>query len=70
MLRIELSGRGQMRPAAHVHPVIARPVDRQFLAIGQFRRPFGLEAFARGRPCRDQRIARHHFAAQRLVGAR
>ena len=33
-LRIELAGRREMRPAAHVHPVVARPIDRQFLALG------------------------------------
>ena len=58
-----------MRPTAHVHPVIARPIYRQLFALGQFRRPFGLEAFARILPTRNQGVTRHDFAAQRLVGA-
>ena len=51
--RIKFAGRGQMRSAAHVHPVIAGPIDRKFLALGQFGCPFGLEAFARSGPCCD-----------------
>ena len=65
--RIKLTRRRQMRAAAHVHPVIARPIDRKLFAFGQFRRPFRLEAFARILPCRNQRITRHNFAAQRLI---
>ena len=66
---VELSGRGQMRAAAHIHPVVARPIDRQLLTLGQFGRPLGLEAFASIFPGLDEVIARNDFAAQRLVGA-
>ena len=50
-----------MRTAAHVEPGIvgigiARPIDRQLLVLGQFLRPFGLEALALGRPTVDQRL--------------
>ena len=67
--RIKLSRRCQMRPTAHVHPVIARPINRQFFAFRQFSRPFRLETFARILPGRDERITRHDFTAQRFIGA-
>ena len=67
--RIKLARRRQMRTAAHVHPVIARPIDRKLFAFGQFSRPFRLETFARILPGRDERITRHDFAAQRFIGA-
>ena len=66
--RVQLAGRGQMRPAAHVQPVAAGPVDGQFVALGQFRGPFRLERFTFCRPARDEVGAAPHFAAQRLVG--
>ena len=58
-----------MRTTAHVHPVIAGPIDGQFLALRQFRRPLCLKTFARILPTRNQGVTRHDFAAQRLVGA-
>ena len=58
-----------MRAAAHVEPVVARPVDRQLLVFGEFLRPFGLEAFAVRFPFVDELLAAPHLAAQRLVGA-
>ena len=67
--RVELAGRGQVRAAAHVEPVVAAPIDGEFLAFGQFLGPFGLEAFAFGGPLGDQRLAAPDLAAERLVGA-
>ena len=58
-----------MGPAAHIEPVVAAPVDGEFLAFGQFLGPFGLEGLAFARPLGDQRLAAPHFAAQRFVGA-
>ena len=66
---IELAGRGQVRPAAHVEPVVAAPIDGEFLALGQFLGPFGLEGLPLVRPLGDQVFAAPHFAAQRLVRA-
>jgi hypothetical protein len=66
--RVQLAGAGQVRPAAHIQPVIARPVDGQILIARQFGGPFGLEGFALLLPAADQRFAAPHFAAQRLVG--
>ncbi len=57
-LRIELAGGGEVRPAAHVEPVAAGPVDRQLLMLGQFLRPFGLEALALLGPALDEVGAR------------
>ena len=67
-LRIELARARQVRPATHVEPVVARPVDRQFLVFGQFLRPLGLEGLALGFPLLDQLLAAPDLAAQRLVG--
>src|SRR3546814_4397505 len=67
-LRIELAGRRQMRPAAHVEPVGAGPVDGQFLALGQFGRPFGLERLAAVLPARDQVLTLPDFPTERFVG--
>ena len=67
-LRVELAGAGQMGAAAHVEPVLAAPIHRQVLALGQFGGPFGLEAFALRLPARDQILAAPHLSAQRLVG--
>src|SRR3546814_15338334 len=53
-LRIELAGRRQMRPAAHVEPVGAGPVDGQLLALGQFGRPVGPGRLAPVLPARAQ----------------
>ena len=58
-----------MRTTTHVHPVIAGPIDGQFLALRQFSRPLCLEALTGILPCRNQGITRHDFTAQRLVGA-
>ena len=66
---VELAGRGQVRAAAHVEPVVARPVNGQFLVFGQFLGPFGLERLTLGCPFVDQLLTAPHFAAQRLVGA-
>jgi hypothetical protein len=68
-LRIELAGRWQVRAAAHVQPVVARPIDRQFLVARQFGGPFGLEALALLLPARDQ-VRGSTPRAQRLVCAR
>jgi len=65
---IELAGAGQVRAAAHVEPVVARPVNGQGLIVRQFRRPFRLEAFALLLPPADQLLAAPLLAAQRLVG--
>src|SRR3546814_14521147 len=48
---IELAGRGEVRPAAHVHPGcrivgVAGPIDADLFACGQLCRPFGLAALA------------------------
>ena len=71
--RIELAGGGEVWAAAHVVPAIglarrARMIDGQFFALRQFGGPLRLEAFARGLPLCNQRIAVDHLAAQRLVG--
>src|SRR6185369_1915551 len=65
-LRIELAGRGEMRPPAHVEPVSAGPIDRQLLMLRQFGRPFGLEALALLLPAADELFARPDFALERL----
>src|SRR3546814_2650874 len=57
-----------MRPAAHVEPVGAGPVDGQFLALGQFGRPFGLERLAAVLPARDQVLTLPDFPTERFVG--
>jgi len=57
-----------VRPAAHVHPAVSRAVDGQFLALGQFGGPFGLERLTLGPPFGDQIVALPHFARQRQVG--
>src|SRR3546814_15763464 len=51
---VELARRGEVRPAAHVHPaplpaLTAAPIDGEFLALRQFGGPFGLESLALGR---------------------
>src|SRR5205085_2914645 len=53
-LGIELARGGEMRAAAHVHPVVARPVNRQLLALGKLGRPFRLERLALVLPALDQ----------------
>ena len=68
-VRIELARRGEVRAAAHVHPVVTRPVDRQFLALRQFGSPFGLERLALIPPALEELIARPDFPLQRLVRA-
>ena len=65
---VQLAGRGQMRPLAHIQPVIARPIDGQFLVLGQFGGPLGLETLALLLPTADQLRPAPHLAAQRLVG--
>ena len=67
-LRIKLAGRWQMRPAAHVEPVFARPIDGQILVARQFGGPFSLEAFALLLPAADELLAAPHLAGDRLVG--
>ena len=67
-VRVELAGAGQMRPAAHIKPVITRPINRQRFVTRQLSGPFGLETFALLLPAADQLFAAPHFAAQRLVG--
>ena len=67
-VRVELAGRRQVRPAAHIKPVITRPINRQRFVARQLSGPFGLETFALLLPPADQLFAAPHFAAQRLVG--
>ena len=48
-LRVELAGRGQVRPAAQVHPrrvALAAAVHGDRLALGQLHHPLGLEGLA------------------------
>ncbi len=66
---IELARTGEVRAAAHVEPVVPRPVDRQLLVLGQFLGPFGLEDLAFGLPFVDQLLAAPDLAAERLVRA-
>src|SRR5689334_10369890 len=58
-----------MWPAAHVDPVVARPVDRQLLVIGQLGRPLSLERLALVPPAPEELVARPDLAAEWLVGA-
>ena len=65
---VELARRGQVGAAAHVHPAVSRAIDGQFLALGQFGGPFGLERLTLGLPFGDQLVAFPHLARQRQVG--
>ena len=65
-IRIQPPGRGHMRPAAHIEPR-ALAIDRQFLALGQFGGPFGLERLALRAPRVDQLLTRPDFARERFV---
>ncbi len=65
---IELARRSQMRPAAHVHPAVARAIDRQLFTLRQFGGPFGLERLAIGLPFGDELVALPDFAREGKIG--
>ena len=70
-LRIKLAGRGQMRPAAQVHPrrlALAAAIHGDRLALGKLHHPLGLEAFARANEVIANVAAAPFLADQWLVG--